>query len=225
MKATLISSFLLGGILTGLSQASPSLKSTTKCPIILDGRIPKNTTLSTLDTSSSPFSPTYTKGRNLTWSQIIKYPLTCPSKFDSITSKPLEVTISDASIFVSGGVNVQYGFRRAGLLLGNGSDATNSGGSKTFHFSVRQDMERKMNLTHEYMNVWHEANDYASNQWSLNAGVMLEQDWPKDKNISTSGLDRKLWKVLDRRNNVVWTTRILGEEWQNFGVRMDYEKK
>jgi hypothetical protein len=82
-----------------------------------------------------------------------------------------------------------------------------------------------MNLTHEYMNVWHEAGDYSSNQWSLNAGVMLVQDKPIDTNVSTVGLDKKLWKVLDRRNNVVWTTKIERDTWQNFGIVMDIPAK
>ena len=98
-------------------------------------------------------------------------------------------------------------------------------GVKTFHWSVKQDPARKMNLTHEYMNVWHEANDYASNQFSFNAGVMLEQDQPIDTNVSTIGLDKRLWKFLDRRNNVVWTTRISMDEWQNFGITLDYVNK
>lgn len=197
----------------------------TKCPIILDGRIPQDTPVSTFDTAASPFSANYTKGRNLTWSQIIKYPNVSSSKFDiEGKAKPIEVTINDQSIFISGGTNVQYGFRRAGLLMGNGSDATNVG-VKTFHWSIRQDPSRKMNLTHEYMNVWHEANDYASNQWSLNAGIMLEQDKPKDTNVSTIGLDKRLWKILNRRNHVIWTRSINWDEWENFGVLMDYIKK
>jgi hypothetical protein len=108
--------------------------------------------------------------------------------------------------------------------LGNGSDASNEG-VRTFHWSIRQDARRPMNLTHEYMNVWHEAGDYSSNQWSLNVGVMLVQDKPIDTNVSTVGLDKRLWKILDRRNNVIWTTRIERDTWQNFGIVMDIPAK
>ncbi|TVY93514.1 hypothetical protein LAWI1_G001689 [Lachnellula willkommii] len=195
----------------------------TACPITIDGRIPSNTTVQTFDTAASPFNPTYTKGQNLTWSQIIKLPAIRPSKFDlPVHAKALEVTINDSSIFVPGGGSPQLGFRRAGLLLGNGSDASNVG-VKTFHWSVKQDLDAKMNLTHEYMNAWHEANDYASNQFSFNTGVMLEQDKPTDGNVSTTGLDRRLWKFLDRKNDVLWTTGIVWDEWQNFAVTVDYE--
>ena len=87
-----------------------------------------------------------------------------------------------------------------------------------------EDKKRRMNLTHEYMNVWHETNDYSSNHFSLNAGVILEQDKPKEGNVTTTGLDKRLWKILDRKNNVIWTT-IEWDGWQNFAIKLDYEKK
>lgn len=210
--------------LASVTNAIPSAAPAIKCPIEIDGRVPLATTLKTFNTPASPFNPDYTKGQNLSWSQILKFPSVEPSKFDLPNDKAVEVTISDASIFVPGGGQQQVGFRRAGLLLGNGSDATNEGVA-TFHWSVKQDLDRRMNLTHEYMNVWHEANDYASNQFSLNTGVMLEQDQPIDSNVSTIGLSKRLWKVLDRKNNVVWTTQIVWNEWENFAVNLDYEMK
>jgi len=206
-----------------VATASPTSKPVTSCPITIDGRVPRAATLKTFDTTASPFNPDYTKGQNLSWSQILLLPRVQPSKFDVPAHKPVEVTISDKSIFVAGG-NPQLGFRRAGLLLGNGSDESNVG-VKTFHWSVLQDHSRRMNLTHEYMNAWHEANDYASNQFSINIGIMLEQDKPKDTNETTTGLDKRLWKFLDRRNNVIWTTRIRWDEWQNFAITLDYNKK
>jgi len=215
---------IIVAILASVIEAFPNSNSAIRCPITFDGRVSKNTPLSTFDTAASPFNANYTKGQNLTWSQILLFPRAPVSRFDIPTYKALEVTISDESIFVPGGGSQQLGFRRAGLLLGNGSDESNVG-VKTFHWSVKQDPARKMNLTHEYMNVWHEANDYASNQFSFNAGVMLEQDQPIDTNVSTIGLDKRLWKFLDRRNNVVWTTRISMDEWQNFGITLDYVNK
>jgi len=149
-----------------------------------------------------------------------------PSKFDVPAHKALEVTISDRSIFVPGGGQQQIGFRRTGLLLGNGFDTSNKS-VQTYHWSVMQpeDKKRRMNLTHEYMNVWHETNDYSSNHFSLNAGVILEQDKPKEGNVTTTGLDKRLWKILDRKNNVIWTTTIEWDGWQNFAIKLDYEKK
>ena len=200
-----------------------------KCPVTLEGRVSLNTTLETFDTPASLFNPDYTKGQNLSWSQILQFPDTKPSRFDLPSHKALEVTIDDRSLFVPGGGKAQLGFRRAGLLMGNGSDASNVG-VQTFHWSSKQVGGAKgshaMNLTHEYMTVWHEANDYASNQFSINAGVMLSQDNPKEEGKPDSTkLDKRLWKVLDRKNNVIWTGRIKYGVWQNFAITMDIEKK
>lgn len=153
-----------------------------------------------------------------------------PSRFDStLHGKPnyksLEVTIDDKSLFRAGG-NLQTGFRRAGLLLASdtnaaGSDAADSG-IVTFHWSIKQDEHRKLNLSHEYMNVWHERADYAGNQFSFVGGVMLKQD-------GGTGVDtkkeRKSWKVQNRNNTVVFKTKINFREWQNFAIRLDYEKR
>jgi len=211
-------------ISSGVSIASPVSARGVKCPVVLDGRVPMNFSVSQFDTTASPFSPKYVHGMNLTWSQILKTTYAYPSRFDVAAYKAVEVFISDQSLFLPGGGKVQVGFRRAGLLMGNGSDASNVG-IKTFHWSVQQDSLAKMNLTHEYMNVWHEANDYASNQFSFNTGIMLAQDQPLDSNVSTIGLEKDLWKILNRKNDVIWTTKIDEDDWQNFAVTVDYLNK
>ncbi|ORY07002.1 hypothetical protein BCR34DRAFT_570903 [Clohesyomyces aquaticus] len=198
-----------------------------KCPLIFDGRIPLNTSLLDFDSAAtSPYSPQYVKGENLTWSSIIQFPPSYPpSRFDPPSNyKPFEVTISDRSLFrVSQGV--QTGFRRAGLLLKDdknpaGADAADKG-VVTFHWSVSQDLARGMNLSHEYMNVWHERADYAGNQFSFLAGIVLKVD-------GGNGVDEKVekesWKVVGRTNNVVFRTEILWRGWQNFAVVLDYDK-
>lgn len=88
-----------------------------------------------------------------------------------------------------------------------------------------EDKQRRMNLTHECMNVRHETNEYSSNHFSVSAGEMLGQDEPTEGNITTTGLDRRLWKVLDLKNHVFWTARIEWDGGQNFAIKIDYEKK
>lgn len=203
-------------------------QSDVKCPIIFDGRIPRNLTLSSFDSATqSRYSPRYVKGENLTWSEIIVLPLSLePSRFDSRSvHKPFEVTISDASLFRSG-AGLQVGFRRAGLLL---KDDTNAAGSDaadqgivTFHWSVSQDAGRPLNLSHEYMNVWHEKADYSGNQFTFVGGVVLKQDG--GDGIETPE-ERESWKVQDAKNNVVFRTRIAKNEWQNFAIQLDHNNK
>jgi hypothetical protein len=208
----------------------PHPSSPIKCPIIFDGRIPSNLTLPVFDTTTSPYNPKNVKGENLTWSSILRLPYSDSSRFDSTTYgksnyKAVEVTISDKSLFRAGG-KLQTGFRRAGLLYASdtnaaGSDAADSG-IVTFHWSVKQDEYRKLNLSHEYMNVWHERADYAGNQFSFVGGVILKQD-------GGTGIDtkkeRESWKVQNRNNSVVFKAKMNFRDWQNFAIRLDYEKR
>lgn len=134
--------------------ASVRCRATVQCPLVFDGRVPSSAEPADFDTPNgggwNPFNPDYVKGQGLLWSDIVLLPETdTPSRFDKeADSRPLEVTISDASIFMN-----QRGFRRAGLQFrgdaNNGSPA--STGVKTLHFSVKQDPERPLNLTHEYL--------------------------------------------------------------------------
>lgn len=196
-----------------------------KCPVIFDGRVTHDTSLATFDTTSSPFNPDYVKGENRTWSSILLLPSTPPSRFDTPGYRPLEVTIDDGSLFRAGS-NLQTGFRRAGLLLKDdandpGADRADNG-SATFHWSIRQDEYRRLNLSHEYMNVWHERADYAGNQFTFVGGVVLVGD-------GGTGVDtkkeREMWRVQNFNNEFIFQTRILKDEWQNFGIRLDYVKE
>ncbi|KAF2119345.1 hypothetical protein BDV96DRAFT_486584 [Lophiotrema nucula] len=199
-------------------------QSNVKCPIIFDGRVPQNLTLGSFDTATSPFSPQFVKGENLAWSQILLLPNTSLSRFDDTgVHKSLEVTINDHSLFHPGGGNLQVGFRRAGLLLKDdknpiGNDSADAG-VVTFHWSIRQDPARALNLSHEYMNVWHEKADYSGNQFTFVGGVVLKQD-------GGDGFDtpeeRNSWKVQDTKNKVVFKTPIKSDAWQNFAIQLDY---
>jgi hypothetical protein len=214
-----------------------------QCPTIFDGRVRSNTSIVDFDNPNvSPYSTKYVKGENLTWSSIIEFPCfggpcsgpqprrrTRPglsSRFDEPHAhKPFEVTISDASLFRAGG-RLQTGFRRAGLLLRDdvndpGADAADSG-VVTFHWSVRQDSSKPLNLTHEYMNVWHERADYAGNQWTFSMGLLLPVD-------GGDGIDtrkkRESFRVQDNKNKIVFTTPINWKGWQNFAIQLDYRKR
>jgi hypothetical protein len=184
-----------------------------KCPIVLDGRVPTNVskTPTVFDTSNALFNPDYVKGNNLTWSQILKFPATEPSRFDGPAYAAVEVTISDQSIFQK-----QNGFRRAGLQFAKDSPQDPSDeGVKTLHFSVKQDPTRPLNLTHEYLNVWHEAADYSNNQIQFQVGTLIDNAASKKNNF----------KILDRAGKQIWSIPIDYKKWQNFAVKLDYTKK
>ncbi|CAN8099162.1 unnamed protein product [Discula destructiva] len=203
----------LGGAAAASCSPRPSYTTTTmnsSCPIALDGRVPKSLALTALDTDNGIFNPEYVKGNNLSWSEIILFPEVPASRFDLAQYKPLEVTINNASIF-----QTQYGFRRAGLQFANDTAENSPGyvGVKTLHWSIKGDPGRALNRSHEYLNVWHEAADYSSNQIQFQTGKMIDQP----------DLDADSWKLFDRNSTLLWSVPIETEEWQNFAVTLDID--
>jgi hypothetical protein len=192
--------------------AHNSARADAQCTIVFDGRVPVGTAPTFFDTyaTNTIFNPDYVKGNDLKWSEILKFP-NDSSRFDGSTYTAVEVTISDKSIFQQ-----QNGFRRAGLqFLKDASDGEGGKGVKTLHWSVKQDPARPLNLTHEYLNVWHEAADYSADQIQFQTGSL----------IGKSNADKNNFKILDRNGNQLWSVAIDQKQWQNFAVKLDYNKK
>lgn len=63
--------------------------------------------------------------------------------------------------------------------------------------------------------MWHEAGDYSSNQFNFQAGTLIDQ----------SSLPKDTFKLLNRKNELIWSTPILTDAWQNFALKLDYEQK
>ncbi|PKS06492.1 hypothetical protein jhhlp_007240 [Lomentospora prolificans] len=185
------------------------------CPVVFDGRVPADAEPTDFDANNGggwmPFNSGYVKGETLKWSEILQFPEVAEaSRFDADAGTiPVEVTLSDKSIFMT-----QNGFRRAGLQFlkdtNEGSPATT--GKKTIHFSLRTDPQRTLNLTHEYILVWHETAAYDANQFNFQTGTILGQ----------TGLPAETYKLLDRSNKQLWSTPIKDDTWQNFAITIDY---
>lgn len=183
------------------------------CPVVLDGRVPVDFTLTEFDTANALFNPDYVKGNNVSWSDALLFPAgVANSRFDSADYKSLEVTINNASIFQQ-----QYGFRRAGLQFVNDTSDSSPGyvGVKTLHWSIKTDPQRALNLSHEYLNVWHEAADYSADQIMFQTGKMIDQP----------DLEVDAWKLFDRNSTLLWSTPVETEAWQNFAVTLDIDAK
>jgi hypothetical protein len=203
---------LVAAASTALAAPHMHIRADPKCTIVFDGRVPVNTAPTFFDTyaTNTIFNPDYVKGNDLKWSQILKFP-NDSSRFDGDKYTAVEVTLSDQSIFQK-----QNGFRRAGLqFLKDASDGEGGKGVKTLHWSVKQDPARPLNLTHEYLNVWHEAGDYSSNQIQFQAGSI----------IGKSSADKNNFKLLDRNGNSLYSVAIDQKNWQNFAVKLDYNQK
>ena len=194
--------------------------------IIYDGRIPINFSKSAFDSAStSPFSPDFVRGTNETFSQIIEFPDVPPSLFDGYTSRPIEVTINDNSIFAPGG-NPQNGFRRAELLAdsNNGTDATVQGVT-TLHFSIREDPAKPLNYSHEYQIVFIETNDFASHVWTLKTGTpfgtdpaSLEEGKAKTLRLGSSTAGGAMEVVL-------FEQPFVSDVWYNFAIQTNWDNR
>ncbi|CAI6332357.1 unnamed protein product [Periconia digitata] len=207
---------VLAGASTAL--AAPALvqraNGTIQCPIVFDGRIPTsfsaNPSLFDTYATNTIYNPDYVKGTDLKWSTILKFPGGAVSRFDGADHVPVEVTISDKSIF-----QTQKGFRRAGLqFLKDSADGEGQKGVKTLHFSVKQDAARPLNLTHEYLNVWHETADYSANQWNFQTGTIIGQ----------SSANKEDFKIIDRNGKSLYAVKQDKSSWQNFALKFDYTK-
>ncbi|KAF2456854.1 hypothetical protein BDY21DRAFT_386264 [Lineolata rhizophorae] len=194
---------------------SAAAQCSSSCDIVLDGRVPEGTTPSDFDSySTSPFNAEYVKGEDLQWSEIVELPDVPPSIFDEGCAIPVEVTISDESIFNPSG-DPQNGFRRAGLQIqGDDPEDPSSEGIKTFHWSVMIDPQRPLNYSHEYLLAWHETASYDANEFQFQTGSLIgrESQYPADT-----------WKMIDRNNQVMWSTDIVEGEWQNFALTVDWD--
>ncbi|KAI1086388.1 hypothetical protein F5B19DRAFT_498397 [Rostrohypoxylon terebratum] len=209
----MISSILLVSLLASTAFARSVKRGTgeIKCPVVLSGFVPVDKTPTDFDSyATSPFNPDYIRGSEK-FSEILVFPDVGSSRFDNASTKSVEVTIDDKSIFQK-----QNGFRRAGLQIQGDTNEGGPGtkGVRTLHFSIKQDPERTLNLTHEYLNVWHEASDYSANQFNFQTGTI----------IGKSGGNPNTFKVLNRQNTQVWETPTDPTAWQNFAITLDFDK-
>jgi len=186
------------------------------CPLIFDGRVPPNAELVDFDRAQTPFGGL--RGRDIKWSSILTFPSIQPSVFDyEFGGKPIEVKIDENSILRPSGTGAQTGYRRAELIFVNntGSDASTSG-VVTYHWSVFQPKDQPLNVTHEYVPVFHERKNGEGHHFQFVAGTIVG----KEKIYSSRN-----WKVLDRGRHVIWQTRMLFNEWENFAITLDYPQK
>ncbi|CAK7216689.1 hypothetical protein SBRCBS47491_002913 [Sporothrix bragantina] len=200
--------------------ALPLLASAQKCTIQFDGRVPSTFTAASFDTNNNIFSPSNVFGQGLKFSQIIQLPAVSGSLFD-VNTVPAEVTISDKSIFAPSADNVQTGFRRAELLPASntGTDPSTQG-VKTLHFSVMQDAQRPLNLSHEYQLVFLESNDFSTNQLVLKTGTILGQAAG-----AGSASDLQLFgNVNANPPQVLFSTPFTPGVFNNFAVTLDFNK-
>ncbi|KAF4773863.1 hypothetical protein HER10_EVM0005598 [Colletotrichum scovillei] len=185
-----------------------------QCTLQFDGRVATGTEAEAFDAENNLFSPQNVFGAGLSFSKVLQLPNEASSPFDGNDNVPLEVTISDQSIF-----NKQTAFRRAELIPSSntGTDESTTG-IKTLHFSLSKDVQRPLNLSHEYQLAFLESNDFGTNQVVLKTGTILGGDATVDPdtlqlfgNVNTKPAPPVLFSTPFAENTI-----------HNFAVTMDF---
>jgi hypothetical protein len=126
---------------------------------------------------------------------------------------------SDDSIFAPSANNIQTGFRRAELLIASNSGTDDSTvGVKTLHFSLRKDLTRPLNLSHEYQLVFLESNDFSTNQIVLKTGTILGVNTANPDTLQLFG------NVNANPPVVLFSTPFTQNVFHNFAVKLDFNQ-
>lgn len=189
------------------------------CPLAFDGRVPQTATGNTFVGGKLPYDPSYVLGANVTWRDALRFPNGPQALFDNSTSKAVEVTIDDRSIFTPSADNRQIGFRRAELLPkpANATDIVT--GIKTLHWSMKTDQYRQLNYSHEYQLIWLENQDYSANQFTIGTGTPYGSNSTSDKDARSLFL---LGTSATVPQQTLWKTSFTEGVWHNFGLVLDY---
>jgi hypothetical protein len=213
---------LFASIIAAASAGSPpARKQDLSCPLVFDGRVPRSATGATFDNGALPYDPSFVLGANLTWTDSLRFPRGgVSSLFDNSSStKAVQVTISDRSIFTPSPDNRQTGFRRAELLPKPANATDSVTGIKTLHFSLKTDRSRPLNYSHEYQLVWIENQDYAANQFTIGTGTPYGSNSTPESDAKTLFL---LGTSAASPQQTLWKTAFTPDVWHNFGLVLDF---
>lgn len=208
-----------GAALLAQAIGHPTRQNDISCPVVFDGRIPQKSTGSSFVKGELPYDPSYVLGANLTWADVLRFPKGPQSLFDNSTSKNVEVTIDDRSIFTPSPTNRQTGFRRAELQPRPANATDSVTGIKTLHFSLKTDHAQPLNYSHEYQLVWLENQDYSANQFTIGTGTPYG-------NTDTSPKDARSLFILGTSasspQQTLFKTAFTPDVWHNFGLVLDF---
>ncbi|KAK4458389.1 hypothetical protein QBC42DRAFT_290603 [Cladorrhinum samala] len=203
------STIIIRIIISSLAATTASAQS---CALQFDGRVPANLGLAGFDAANQVFSNANVLGAGLKFSQLLQLPQAVGGSLFDVDTVPVEVTISDASIF-----NGQTGFRRAELLpASNSGTDPSTAGVKTLHFSVLKDAQRPLNLSHEYQLAFLESNDFSTNQFVLKTGTVLGQQGAADPDTL------QLFGNVNQ-NQLLFSVPFQPGVFHNFAVTLDFD--
>ncbi|KAK7689951.1 hypothetical protein QCA50_006591 [Cerrena zonata] len=194
-------------------------------PIIYDGRASFNLTAANLDANKGPFLTVVKGSQNashyttLLGQNVLATPLWSKARYVP-AEQVVSVSVDNSSIFSPGG-NPQNGFRRTDLIAANDGEHTElltkiETGVTAFHFSVKKDDKKPLNLSHEYQPVFIEPND-GTHVFDLQVGSPFT--------IPTGTLpsnNSNILKIRDHSGNILFSTDFTSNNWHNFAVQVDW---
>ncbi|KAG4430857.1 hypothetical protein IFR05_013658 [Cadophora sp. M221] len=192
--------------------------------VLPDGRIAQGAVPEDFNVLASKFKSAVVKGDGLLFSDIVAFPAVEQSLFDiSTNSKAFSLSISDAAIFTPKGGAPDLLTRRADLLPSIASTLANiaTTGKKTMHFSFQQDVASPLNLTHDYQVAFLETADFATHQFDVRVGKVV------DAAAGSPGADGTNIVVNGNSKNAAGVQTLFSTPFtagfQNFAVQMDFD--
>jgi hypothetical protein len=219
--------FKLVKMLRSIVVAFAALVSLTSAnPLIYDGRAPFSYTIEDLDNSLDPYLSVVKGSMNASYyTQLLGHslnatPLWSPNPLSPI-EQPMTISIDNTSIFVPGGSTPQNGFRRTELIAqkdGNHTalNAIADVGTTVFHVSIQEDLEKPLNMSHEYQIVWIEPND-GTHVFEIQLGSPFT--------IPTGAVpvsNARYLKVRNHALDLLFETPFTSHDWHNFAVQIDW---
>ncbi|KAF9478220.1 hypothetical protein BDN70DRAFT_63133 [Pholiota conissans] len=208
-------------------------------PVIFDGRAPFSYTESGLNNSIDPYLTVVKGSENASHYTALLGHSVLPTPLWNRRISPLlpgltipneqvvAVSIDNSSVFLPGGTNPQFGFRRTDIIAQKGGSAANphlvipliETGVTVFRFSIKSDPARPLNYTHEYQIVFIEPND-----GSHVFGIQLGSPFTNPTGVLPA-LKAHSFKGLDHALDVLFLTPFTTGDWHNFAVQVDWTNR
>jgi hypothetical protein len=194
---------------------------TSATPLIYDGRALFNYTIEDLNNSLDPYLSVVKGGMDASYyTQLLGHTLSATPLWSPL-EQPITISIDNTSIFVPGGSTPQNGFRRTELIAQKDGNHTALNdiadvGTTVFHVSILEELEKPLNMSHEYQIVWIEPND-GTHVFEIQLGSPFT--------IPTGTVpvsNARFLKVRNHALDLLFETPFTSHDWHNFAVQIDW---
>ncbi|KAF8272614.1 hypothetical protein EI94DRAFT_248719 [Lactarius quietus] len=201
--------------------ATPIRRVTTSNVLLYNGQAPLTFTAANLNDTTSPYSTVQGSESASNYVQFLGTSIPPTPLWDStVQDQPVLVSIDNTSVFVPGGGQPQFGFRRTELVaqqnqVGNFTvfDGQIESNKTAFHFSMQVDSTKPLNLTHEYQPVFIEPAD-GTHVFDIQMGTPFNSTLPANQ--------ANVFRFRSHNTSVLFQTQVDPTAWHNFAVVVDW---